>query len=274
MTKQKVLIAGALALLTIPAAAQQRGAAQARPADDSWCRQERSSGNDREQACEVREFTVPAGAGQIAVDAAPNGGIQVAGGMRGDIVIQAKVTAWAESAQRARDIMSGVRVDAASDKVSADGPRTDRRESWSVSYRLAVPTMTSLDLKSTNGGITVENVDGRLEFTTVNGGVKLSGVSGEVRGRTSNGGVDVDLDGATWQGQGLDVETSNGGVRLRVPAQYSARLEAGTVNGGISVDFPVTMQGRIDREIATNIGAGGPTIRVRTHNGGVKVMKK
>jgi hypothetical protein len=275
MMKQKVLVVGALAALAIPAVAQQRGVAQAGRADDSWCQQERSSGNDRQQACEVREFTVPAGAGQIAVDAAPNGGIQVSGGMRGDIVIQAKVAAWAESAQRARDLVAGVRVNAASDKVSAEGPSgTDRRESWSVSYRLAVPTMTSLDLKSTNGGITVENVDGRLEFTTVNGGVKLSAVSGDVHGRTSNGGVDVDLEGATWQGQGLDVETSNGGVRLRVPEQYSAHLDAGTVNGGISIDFPVSMQGRIDREISTNLGAGGPTIRVRTHNGGVKVMKK
>ena len=98
---------------------------------------------------------------------------------------------------------------------------TDRRESWSVSYRLAVPSQMSLDLRTVNGGIAIENVDGRLEFTTVNGGVKLTDVSGSVRGRTSNGGVDVDLEGATWQGEGLDVETSNGGIRLRVPEHTS-----------------------------------------------------
>ena len=170
--------------------------------------------------------------------------------------------------------MAGVRVDAASDKVSADGPRTDRRESWSVSYRVAVPSQMSLDLKTTNGGISIENVDGRLEFTTVNGGVKLTDVAGAVHGRTTNGGVDVDLDGATWQGEGLDVETSNGGIRLRLPEQYSARLEAGTVNGGINVDMPITLQGRIDREISTNLGGGGPLLRLRTNNGGVRVTKK
>ena len=132
----------------------------------------------------------------------------------------------------------------------------------------------SLDLKTTNGGIAIENVDGRLAFVTVNGGVKLTDVAGAVRGRTSNGGVEVDLDGATWQGEGLDVETSNGGIRLRLPEQYSARLEAGTVNGGINVDLPVTIQGRIDREINTNLGGGGPLIRLHTHNGGVRVTKK
>jgi Toastrack DUF4097 len=267
--RQAFIVMALVALAAVPGVARQ-----GRVVDDDWCRQDRSN-NDREQACEVRQFTVPAGGGQVAVDATPNGGIQVTGSMRGDIVIQAKVTTWAETQQQARAILAGVRVDAASDKVSAEGPQgLERRESWSVSYRLAVPTITSLQLKTTNGGISIEGVDGRLEFTTVNGGVKLSAVSGDVHGRTSNGGVDVDLDGATWQGEGLDVETSNGGVRLRIPEQYSARLDAGTVNGGISVDFPITLQGRIDREISTNLGAGGPLIRVRTHNGGVKVTKK
>ena len=145
--------------------------------------------------------------------------------------------------------------------MSADGPHTSGRESWSVSYRLAVPTPDGPRSEDRNGGISIENVDGRLEFTTVNGGVKLTDVGGAVHGRTSNGGVEVDLDGATWQGEGLDVETSNGGIRLRVPEQVPARLEAGTVNGGISVDMPITLQGRIDREISTNLGGGGPLLR-------------
>ena len=252
-----------------------RGATQqGRVVDDEWCRAERSA-TEREQACEVREYTIPAGAGRLTVDAAPNGGIQVTGSNRGDIVLQARVTAHGESQQRAREILSGVTIDTAPDSVSAEGPRgLERRENWSVSYRVAVPTQTSLQLKTTNGGISIENVDSRIDFATVNGGVRLAAVAGEVHGRTSNGGVDVDLAGATWQGEGLDVETSNGGVRLRIPEDYSARLDAGTVNGGISVDFPITLQGRIDREISTNLGAGGPLIRVRTHNGGVKVTKK
>ncbi|MEO7273872.1 MAG: hypothetical protein ABIX28_11065 [Vicinamibacterales bacterium] len=268
MQKQTVLVVALVGIVsTVSGVAGQR-----RAADDGWCRQERNG--DREQACEVREYTVPVGAAQLSLDAAPNGGIEVKGATRGDILIQAKVTTWADTAQRAGELLRAIRVNAASDKVSADGPRTDRRESWSVSYRLAVPSQMSLDLRTVNGGISLENVDGRLEFTTVNGGVKLTDVSGSVRGRTSNGGVEVDLEGATWQGEGLDVETNNGGIRLRVPEQYSARLEAGTVNGGINVDLPITVPGRIDREIATNLGGGGPLLRLRTHNGGVRVTKK
>jgi hypothetical protein len=240
---------------------------------DDWCRRDRS-GNDREGFCEVRTFTVTA-AGTMSVDAEPNGGIEVGGSARGDILVQAKVSAQAETQARAQQIASSVQVTAAPDKVFADGPSgLGRREGWSVSYRLSVPTVCSLALKTTNGGISIRDVDGQIEFKTVNGGVKLSNLAGDVKGRTSNGGVDVDLDGPGWRGEGLDVETSNGGVHLRIPEHYSAHLDTGTVNGGLNIDFPVTVQGRLDRQLSANLGSGGAPIRVRTHNGGVRVTKK
>ena len=93
-------------------------------------------------------------------------------------------------------------------------------------------------------------------------------MAGDVKGRTSNGGVDVDLDGRTGRAKGSTSQTSNGGVHLRIPEHYSAHLETGTVNGGVNIDFPMTVQGRVDREISADIGGGGAPIRVRTHNGG------
>jgi hypothetical protein len=42
----------------------------------------------------------------------------------------------------------------------------------------------------------------------------------------------------------------------------------------MQVDFPIQMTGRMSREISANIGAGGPTIKVRTSNGGVRISKK
>jgi hypothetical protein len=263
------LFLAAATALTLPAVPR---AAQVATGDD-WCQRE-YRGNDREVTCLVREFTVTA-AGTMAVDAEPNGGIEVTGGPRRDILVQAKVVAQAESQQRAKQIADAVSVTAAPDRVSANGPSgLGRRESWSVSYRLAVPVIASLSLKTTNGGISIRDVDGDIDFKTVNGGVKLANLAGNVKGRTSNGGVDVDLEGPSWKGEGLDVETSNGGVHLRIPEQYSARLETGTVNGGFNIDFPLTVQGRLDRQINADLGGGGAPIRVRTHNGGVKVSKK
>jgi DUF4097 and DUF4098 domain-containing protein YvlB len=237
--------AAAFAAAPLPALAQR--AAQT---SDDWCRSE-NWGDRRPTFCEVRDFTVPA-AGLLTVDAEPNGGIDVEGTTRGDVVVRAKVSATAETMERAQQIARSVNVSATASNVSAEGP----------------------SLKSTNGGIAIRDVDGDVEFRTVNGGVKLVNMAGDVKGRTSNGGVDVDLDGPSWRGAGLSVETSNGGVHLRIPAQYSAQLETGTVNGGFNIDFPLTVQGRIDREVNATLGSGGAPIRVRTHNGGVKVSKK
>jgi hypothetical protein len=249
-------------------------AAQRNSSDSDWCGDE-NWGDDRRGFCEVREYTVPAAGATMTVDASPNGGISVDGEARADIFVRARVVGTAATEEEARAIAGRVQIVATADRVRADGPSgLGRREGWHVSYRLDVPTQTPLSLRTTNGGIAIDNVNSRVEFRTVNGGVKLSRMGGDVEGRTTNGGVTVDLEGATWQGSGLDVQTTNGGVHLAVPAQYSAHLETGTVNGSLRIDFPVTVQGTIGRSLSTDLGSGGPTLRVNTSNGGVKITRK
>ena len=261
----------AVLVVAAPVGAQRR-ASNSSPAE--WCA-EQSWDGDRKGFCEVREYTVPASGSVVTVDGAPNGGIAVEGSARGDIFIRARVVATADTEEEARSIASRVQVVATAVRVDSDGPRNlGGRQSWNVSYRLSVPTHTPLNLTTTNGGITVDAVDSRVELKTTNGGVKLSRMAGDVEGRTTNGGIDVDLDGATWNGAGLDLQTTNGGVRLSIPEQYNAHLETGTRNGNIRIDFPVTFQGTLGRTFSTDLGSGGPTLRVRTSNGGVKVTKK
>lgn len=262
------VVMAAVLVLGGPLAAQRRGAGSDWCADESW-------GNDRQGFCEVREYSVPASGSALTVDASPNGGISVEGSSRSDIVVQARVVATAATEDEAKSIASRVQVVATAVRVDADGPRNlGRRESWNVSYRIAVPTHTPLTLTTTNGGITVDAVNSRVELRTTNGGVKLSKMSGDVEGRTTNGGIDVDLDGTTWNGAGLDVQTTNGGVRVAIPAQYNAHLETGTKNGHVRLDFPVTVQGEIGQSFSADLGSGGPTLRVRTSNGGVRITKK
>jgi hypothetical protein len=243
------------------------------PESDDWCRQQ-NWGRDRAGFCEVRELTFSSG-GSLVVDASPNGGITVGGAQRYDVQMRARVVATAATEERARQIASAVRIEPSGDRLEAQGPeRLGPRESWHVSYELSVPTQTNLSLKSTNGGVRIRDVEGRIEFVTTNGGVKLVNVAGDVRGRTTNGGVDVELDGATWRGEGLDVQTTNGGVKVAVPDEYSAHLQLATTNGGMNSDFPLTVRGHLDRGIDATLGAGGALIRVTTSNGGVRLMKK
>ena len=60
---------------------------------------------------------------------------------------------------------------------------------------------------------------------------------------------------------------------MAVPENYSAQLQTGTVNGSISVDFPITVQGSLTKELAVNLGSGGATVKAMTTNGGVRIKR-
>jgi DUF4097 and DUF4098 domain-containing protein YvlB len=157
--------------------------------------------------------------------------------------------------------------------IEANGPHTARNEGWSVSYELWVPRRTALRLRAHNGGIDLMELEGDVEARTTNGGIDMVGGSGQVRGRTTNGGLRLRLEGTRWEGAGVDLQTTNGGIEIVVPENYSAELETGTTNGGIQLDIPIMVQGRIDRVIRTRLGDGGPRIRAMTTNGGVVVRR-
>jgi DUF4097 and DUF4098 domain-containing protein YvlB len=185
--------------------------------------------------------------------------------------VRAIVVTQADTTDEAAALARQIRVVTDGGQVRSEGPRQENGRNWSVSFEVMVPSRSDLDLNSINGGISLSDVSGRVELQTTNGGLKLARVGGRVVGSTTNGGVTIELAGATWNGEGLDVKTHNGGVDVRLPAAYSAHLEAGTTNGGVRVDFPVTVQDQPSRTISTDVGSGGPTIRVVTVNGGVRI---
>jgi DUF4097 and DUF4098 domain-containing protein YvlB len=227
--------------------------------------------------CEVREERLAPG--PLNVDAGRNGGIRVASWDENSTRIQAVVQTHARSEDRAREIANGVQIQTAGGQVRSVGPDSadlGRREGWSVSFRINVPRQTDLSLSASNGGITIEGVSGNIEFSTRNGGVRLRDLAGWVHGRTTNGGLNVMLSGQRWDGNGLDVETTNGGVNLAIPDGYSADLETRTVNGGFRTEYPIVLQGELTtrRGITTRLGSGGAPLRVRTTNGGVRITKR
>jgi hypothetical protein len=259
------MLAGALAL-SGPARPSPGGPAFRTVADASeWC--DDGNGSWREvRHCEVREAVWEATGAPIAVDAQPNGGIQVTGWDRNEVRLLAKVVASGESADEARASAAAVRIETDGTIRASVGPEGG---TW-VSFRLQVPRAAALSLRSHNGGINLESLSGTVEARTTNGGVHLERMAGKVTARTQNGGVHVDLEGDSWDGEGLDVETSNGGVHLEVPADYNAHLVTSTVNGRIHA--PAALRGRFEgKRLDTDLGRGGAPVRIETRNGGVHV---
>jgi hypothetical protein len=264
-------VVGAAVLPSSAAWAQQQG-----DPDHEWCEDVGRGDRDQERYCEVREFTISA-RDLVDVDAGPNGGITVEGWDGNEIQVLARVQGWSRDDDPA-SFMDMIEVAIDGGTIRSEGPRSrelGRNNGWSVSYEIMVPRNTNLSLETVNGGIDIADVRGDLQFRTTNGGIRLTGVAGDVQGRTTNGAIRVELDGDQWDGSGIDVQTTNGGITLDVPEDFRADLEIGTTNGGFEIDFPITVQGRINRRrIRTELNGGGPMVRAVTTNGGVRVRRR
>src|ERR1700728_2242033 len=241
-----------------------------------------NNGNDSQaRSCEMREQTIAYG-GRLTVDGGTNGGGSIKGWDSGSVLVRSRGEAWGADDSSAKSTVSQVHVDWSAGQVKASGPDTernqngDRNQGWSVSYEVFVPRNADLSLKTHNGGISIADVRGNIQFDAMNGGVNLKNLAGDVEGKTTNGGLNITLAGNRWDGNKLDARTTNGGINISMPSNYNAHFETATVNGHLNANFDMTVRGNlgdISRKLSTDIGAGGPTIHVETTNGGVNVKK-
>ena len=237
------------------------------------CNQDNWYGDRLVGNCEIREQTLAPSGGTLAIDGRQNGGVSVKGWDQNQVLVRARVQTGAPTAAEAQALGQQIRIETSGSKIFASGPENRRDYNWNVSFEVFVPRRADLSVETHNGGIAIADVNGRIDFAATNGGVVLKRVGGAVHGSTTNGGLVVELSGDRWDGETLDVSTTNGGVVMSVPENYSAHLETGTTNGGISVDFPVNVQGRLTKQLAFDLGSGGATIKAMTTNGGVRLKR-
>src|SRR6266705_1205418 len=250
------------AFLAVAALALPFSPVRAQDSDDEWledCHHE-SWRDTRVKHCEIRETSLkPTAKGTaLTVDPGMNGGAAVVGWDRDSIAVTARIQVHARTEYEADAIARQIRIEAAGATVRAVGPDpVGRRQAWSVSFVVYVPRRTDLSLATENGPLSIHEVTGRMELSA------------------QNGPLEVKLTGTRWDGAGLDAETMNGPADLRIPEDYNAKIDFGTVNGPMSVGFPltVTINGRVTDRISTTLGAGGAPIRVVTTNGPMTVRR-
>ena len=267
-------VPGLLAIAGVGIAVGQGGRSEV-ACDDGW----RDGNRSRIHVCELREFTLTPDE-SLQVNARPNGSVSVTGWDRNEIQIQAQVRSWGRNEDEVRARLDEIAIDT-DGVLHAYGPSVRNswwpfgrnRGGWNVSFEIMAPYATDLWLESVNGRIEVADMRGQLDAETTNGGISLSNVSASVRGRTVNGGISAVFADEGFDGDMLDVRTTNGGIVVRIPENFSARLDVETVNGGVRSDFPVTREGRRNREVSATWGEGGPLIRARTVNGGVQIRR-
>jgi hypothetical protein len=227
---------------------------------------------NQNSSCEIREVTLPF-SGSISADTGGVGAITVKGWENAYVFVRAQVTTSAEDECEARLIAPAVEIDTSSNHIWASGPSG---KSWAVSYEVSVPRESGVELKTRVGAVTIRDVAGTIHFKAAVGSITLTRLAGEVDGETAVGAITIGLAGDRWDGKGINVRTGTGAIRISAPSNYSASFALGTGLGTIVADFPganVRSMGLLGRQLAFEVGAGGPAIQATTAIGEIDLTR-
>jgi len=145
---------------------------------------------------------------------------------------------------------------------------------------------TDISAKISHGDISIEGINGWIEVTVATeGSIEAKSLSGYFSGTTPRGDLNVEMSDIRWRGLEFAALTQKGAVNLQLPLKYSAALQLETRDGKILVDYPPqVVEGEEtppDIVIRKNaqylkaaVGDGGAPIKLATHSGDVKLLKK
>ena len=121
-----------------------------------------------------------------------------------------------------------------------------------------------------SGEISLEqDAPGDVDAETGSGSIKLQGVQGALRASTGSGGITASGEPAgEWK-----LHSSSGGIEIRLKGSPAFDVYAHASSGHVTVDHPVTLQGKIDpKEIRGKVRGGGPLIEARTGSGDIRIQ--
>jgi DUF4097 and DUF4098 domain-containing protein YvlB len=132
-----------------------------------------------------------------------------------------------------------------------------------------VPRQIDLNLHSTNGGLYVDNITGKLRLETSNGKIRGREIDGLVKSRTTNGSISLEFMGIEAAGD-LSFKTTNGSIKLYLPEYFGGDADLKTTNGHIESDFRMSAyRKKSKKRFDGTIGEGDNELRCNTTNGSI-----
>jgi DUF4097 and DUF4098 domain-containing protein YvlB len=128
----------------------------------------------------------------------------------------------------------------------------------------------SLEARTSGGSIDLREVKGDLLAHTSGGSIRVEDAGGRVDADTSGGSVDVAF--ARGNSRGGEVESSGGGVRVRLDPSANLDLDASSSGGPVINGLQIRVSGTLSRShLVGSIGSGGALLRVHSSAGSVHI---
>ena len=129
----------------------------------------------------------------------------------------------------------------------------------------------SLDLQTSNGPIETDGGRGRLTLETSNGPITIRSAEATVNARTSNG--PIRFTGSLSEGEHV-LRSSNANIVMTLPAAASFSVDASTSNGNISSDFTLASGEQTEKRMNGTVGTQpNAALDVQTSNGSIDLNK-
>ncbi|HEY0005196.1 MAG TPA: DUF4097 family beta strand repeat-containing protein [Pyrinomonadaceae bacterium] len=254
--------------------------------EDAVARQERGAGAQTEQndfrwqgrIAQGRAIEIKGVNGEIRAEATNGNEVEVTASKRG------RRSDPSEVRLQVVEHAGGVTICAVYPNGEADKPNTCepgdgghmsvRNNDVKVDFTIRVPQGVRFIGRTVNGEVAATRIGSDVEAYTVNGGINVS-ASGIASARTVNGSINASLGRSNWTGP-LEFKTVNGSINLDLPTDLSTEFVGDTVNGDITSDFPMTVQGRLSRrhlQGTIGSGGGGRELAAKTINGSIKLRR-
>ncbi len=143
-----------------------------------------------------------------------------------------------------------------------------RNNDVKVKFTVRVPKGVRLVARTINGSIKATDLESDLRAVTVNGSVDIT-TTGRAQATTVNGSILARI-GATDLTDDLEFQTVNGSITVHVPRGLNAEIEASTVSGKLTTDFPLEL---MRRRMHGMLGNGGPGLSLATVNGSIQLKR-
>lgn len=141
-----------------------------------------------------------------------------------------------------------------------------------VNMEIMVPEHVNVEtVHSSNGDITVRNVEGYPTVSSSNGDVEVRGTTGISEVSSSNGDVTVEIYSVM---EGVSISSSNGDVIVYILTSLNATIDMQTSNGralvsGITLDTTLDE----DKHITGTLNGGDHNVEIHSSNGDVELKK-
>ena len=233
-----------------------------------------------------------------------SGNIHLTRGADNQVHVYGKVkSGWGGSEDRVREIAAHPPIEQTGNIIRI-GSHHENLHNISIDYEIQAPANAFLEAGSGSGDITVEGVGENAKISTGSGNIHASGLhggftvdtgsgniyaeqtgQGDVKAQTGSGNIELrDLRGGLRAGTGSGdikaggtpasdwkLETGSGNVEFwAVGAAFT--LDASTGSGSVHTDREMMTQGTQDHHHVTGkINGGGPTVRIETGSGDIRV---